>query len=186
MNIWTLILTGISLAMDASAVSLAKGMALPKPKLKQYAFVLAFTFGFFQALMPVIGYVAGSQFANRISSIDHWIAFLLLCWIGLNMIKEGKEKKSEESLDSIPWKTILTLGIATSIDALAIGVTFAFLKVQILRASLIIGIVTFAFSFVCVMIGKKLGIFFQNYAEYFGGGLLVVLGIKILFEHLFL
>lgn len=186
MNIGTLILTGISLAMDASAVSLAKGMALPKEKLKQYAFVLALTFGFFQALMPVIGYIAGSQFANKISNVDHWIAFLLLAWIGWNMIKEGKEKKSTEILDFIPWKTILTLGVATSIDALAIGVTFAFLKVNILTAATIIGVITFLFSFICVLIGKRLGVFFQNYAEYFGGTLLILLGIKILFEHLFI
>ncbi len=186
MDTITLILTGIGLAMDASAVSIAKGMSLDKKVLKKYAFILAFTFAFFQAAMPTIGYFAGKSFADAIQSIDHWIAFVLLGLIGANMIKESfEEKKEEESTSSIPFKTLLLLGIATSIDALAIGVSFAFLRVDILQAASIIGITTFVLSYICVLIGKKLGTLFQDYAERFGGTILILLGIKILIEHLF-
>lgn len=187
MDLITLILTAISLAMDASAVSLAKGMALPQKKLFRYAFILAFAFGFFQALMPTIGYFLGASFIQYISSIDHWIAFVLLAWIGINMIKEGKEEKEESyKIDLIPFKTILSLAIATSIDALAAGVSFALLNVSIFQAALIIGIITFILSFICVLLGKKLGSLFQKYAQYLGGTLLILLGCKVLIEHLFL
>lgn len=186
MDTFTLILTAVSLAMDASAVSLAKGMALPKEKLGKYAFLLALAFGFFQALMPCIGYLAGMQFVALISSVDHWIAFLLLGWIGFNMIKEGKEETpAEETVDSIPLKNILMLAIATSIDALAAGISFAFLNVSILYAALWIGSITFILSFLCVLLGKKLGSLFQKYAEFLGGITLILLGCKILIEHLF-
>lgn len=186
MDIFTLILTAISLAMDASAVSLAKGMALPRSCLLRYALLLGLFFGFFQALMPCIGYFAGSQFAFYISSIDHWIAFILLGIIGINMIKEGKEHQDTcEILNSIPLRTILLLSIATSIDALAIGVSFAFLQVPILWASSWIGGITFLLSFFCVLLGKRIGSIFQKYAEYLGGCLLILLGCKILIEHLF-
>lgn len=186
MDTFTLILTAFSLAMDASAVSLAKGMALPRKVLLKYAFYLGLTFGFFQALMPCIGYFAGIQFVNLISSIDHWIAFLLLGWIGFNMIKEGKEEQqAQEVIDSIPFKTIFLLAIATSIDALAAGISFAFLKVSIGYAALLIGTITFLLSFFCVLLGKKLGSLFQKYAEYLGGITLILLGCKILIEHLF-
>ena len=186
MDTFTLLLTAVSLAMDASAVSLAKGMALPKKSLVKYAFILAFAFGLFQSIMPCIGYFAGSQFAVFISNIDHWIAFVLLGIIGINMIKEGREQEEEcEILHSIPLKTVLLLGIATSIDALAIGVSFAFLQVPILWAAAWIGIITFVLSFCCVLLGKKLGSIFQKYAEYLGGCMLIFLGFKILIEHLF-
>ena len=186
MDTFTLILTAVSLAMDASAVSLAKGMALPRKSLLKYGFILAFAFGSFQGIMPCIGYLAGSQFTIFISNIDHWIAFILLGIIGINMIKEGKEHKEEcEILHSIPLKTVLLLAVATSIDALAIGVSFAFLQVPILLASFWIGIITFILSFACVLIGKKVGSIFQKYAEYLGGFMLIFLGFKILIEHLF-
>lgn len=186
MDFITILFIGIGLAMDASAVSLAKGMSLDEDQVKKYAFILALTFGFFQALMPAIGYFTGSHFAEYIQSIDHWIAFILLSLIGINMIHEGKEEKEDEAkIHSIPFKNILLLAIATSIDALAVGVSFAFLKVNLFLAITTIGITTFILSFVCVLFGKKLGSLFEKYAEYLGGIILILLGIKILIEHLF-
>ena len=186
MDFITILFIGIGLAMYASAVSLAKGMSLDKDQVKKCAFILALAFGFFQALMPAIGYYAGSHFAEYIQSIDHWIAFILLSLIGINMIREGKEEKENEvQIHSIPFKDILLLAIATSIDALAVGVSFAFLKVNLFLAITTIGITTFILSFVCVLFGKKLGCLFEKYAEYLGGIILILLGIKILIEHLF-
>lgn len=183
MDFITILFIGVGLAMDACAVSLAKGMSLDKDKVKKYALILALAFGFFQALMPAIGYFAGSHFADYIQSIDHWIAFILLSLIGINMIKEGKE--DEVKIHSISFKDILLLAIATSIDALAVGVSFAFLKVNLWIATTTIGITTFVLSFICVLFGKTLGNLFEKYAEYMGGSILILLGIKILIEHLF-
>lgn len=181
MDFITILFIGIGLAMDASAVSLAKGMGLDKDQVKKYAFILALAFGLFQALMPAIGYFTGSHFAEYIQSIDHWIAFILLSLIGINMIREGKEKKEDEvKIHSIPFQDILLLAIATSIDALAVGVSFAFLKVNLFLAITTIGITTFILSFICVLFGKKLGSLFEKYAEYLGGIILILLGIKIL------
>lgn len=186
MDFFTILFIGIGLSMDACAVSLAKGMSLDKTKIKKYAFILAFAFGFFQWLMPTIGYFAGSHFADYIQSIDHWIAFILLSLIGINMIREGKEEKEDNSkIHSISFKDILLLAIATSIDALAVGVSFAFLKVNLALATVTIGITTFVLSFICVLFGKKLGSLFEKYAEYLGGIILILLGLKILIEHLF-
>lgn len=186
MDLLTLVLTGVGLAMDASAVSIAKGMSLSKDKILEYAVKLGLAFGFFQGLMPMIGYFAGSAFAGYIQNIDHWVAFVLLGLIGFNMIKESREEKEdEEKITGIDFKTIVVLAIATSIDALAIGVSFAFLNVNIILASSIIAITTFILSFICVMIGRSLGSMFQKYAEIFGGTILILLGIKILVEHLF-
>lgn len=192
MDFITILFIGVGLAMDACAVSLAKGMSLDKDQVKKYALILALAFGFFQALMPAIGYFAGSHFADYIQSIDHWIAFILLSLIGINMIKEGKEEKEEKEekedevkLHSISFKDILLLAIATSIDALAVGVSFAFLKVNLFEAVITIGITTFVLSFICVLFGKTLGNLFEKYAEYMGGSILILLGIKILIEHLF-
>ncbi len=186
MDFFSIFLIGVGLAMDAAAVSLAKGMSLKKEQLVEYAFKLAFFFGIFQAGMPLIGYFAGTQFASYIQQVDHWIAFVLLVLIGVNMIKESNEEKEEEvCILSISYKSILLLAIATSIDALAIGVSFAFLNVNIYYAILIIGITTFLISLFCVFIGKKVGSVFQKYAERFGGSILIFLGLKILIEHLF-
>lgn len=186
MDFVTILFIGIGLSMDACAVSLAKGMSLKENKIKKYALILAFAFGFFQALMPAIGYFAGSHFAEYIQSIDHWIAFILLSFIGINMIREGKEEKQEDTkIHNISVKDIFLLAIATSIDALAIGVSFAFLKVNLLSAIITIGITTFILSFISVLFGKKLGSLFEKYAEYLGGTILILLGFKILIEHLF-
>lgn len=186
MDFFTILFIGVGLSMDACAVSLAKGMSLDKSKIKKYAFILAFAFGFFQWLMPTIGYFAGSRFADSIQSIDHWIAFILLSLIGINMIREGKEEKEDTTkIHSIAFKDILLLAIATSIDALAVGVSFAFLKVNLFEATITIGITTFVLSFICVLCGRKLGSLLEKYAEYLGGSILIILGIKILIEHLF-
>lgn len=187
MDLISIILIGVGLSMDASAVCIAKGMSLQKDKLFEYAFKLAFAFGFFQALMPSIGYFAGSRFAGYIQQIDHWVAFILLGIIGINMIKESFEvaDSDDKTISEISFKAILILAIATSIDALAIGVSFAFLNVNIFQAAGIIGCTTFILSFVCVMIGKSLGTLCQKYAEVLGGVILIGLGIKILIEHLF-
>ena len=186
MDFFTILFIGIGLSMDACAVSLAKGMSLDKSKIKKYAFILAFAFGFFQWLMPTIGYFAGSHFANYIQSVDHWIAFLLFRLIGINMLHEGKEEKEGTTkIHSIAFKDVLLLAIATSIDALAVGVSFAFLKVNLVMATVTIGITTFVLSFICVLCGKKLGSLFEKYAEFLGGTILIILGIKILIEHLF-
>lgn len=186
MDLLSLIFTGIGLAMDASAVSIAKGMSLPNEKNKNYALKLGLAFGIFQGLMPLIGYLAGSTFSGHIQSVDHWVAFILLALIGLNMIKESREEKENEEVSDLSLKVILLLAIATSIDALAVGVSFAFLKVNIVLACSIIAIVTFILSFICVMVGKRLGSLFQKYAEIFGGIILMMIGAKILIEHLFL
>lgn len=186
MDLLSLIFTGIGLAMDASAVSIAKGMSLPNGKNKNYALKLGLAFGIFQGLMPLIGYLAGSTFSGYIQSVDHWVAFILLALIGLNMIKESREEKENEEVSDLSLKVILLLAIATSIDALAVGVSFAFLKVNIVLACSIIAIVTFILSFICVMVGKRLGSLFQKYAEIFGGIILMMIGAKILIEHLFL
>ena len=186
MDLLSLIFTGIGLAMDASAVSIAKGMSLPNEKNKNYALKLGLAFGIFQGLMPLIGYLAGSTFSGYIQSVDHWVAFILLALIGLNMIKESREEKENEEVSDLSLKVILLLTIATSIDALAVGVSFAFLKVNIMLACSIIAVVTFILSFICVMVGKRLGSLFQKYAEIFGGIILMMIGAKILIEHLFL
>ena len=186
MDLLSIILLGFGLSMDACAESLAKGMSLDKKDLLKYAFILAFAFGFFQALMPAIGYFAGIRFTEYIQAFDHWIAFILLSFIGINMIREGKEEKEDnEKSTSLAFKDVLILAIATSIDALAVGVSFAFLKVNLLEAVLSIGCTTFILSFFCVLFGKKLGSLFEKYAEFLGGGILILLGLKILIEHLF-
>lgn len=185
MNLMLIVFTGIGLAMDASAVSIAKGMCLKKAETVKYAFLFALVFGFFQAFMPFVGYLCGASFAASIKSIDHWVAFILLSWIGGSMIKSSLEPKQDACDITITFKSIVLLGIATSIDALAIGVGFAFLDVNIFYASAVIGIITFGLSLFCVFMGKKLGSIFQKYAEIFGGTILIALGIKILIEHLF-
>lgn len=183
MGIVELLLIGIGLAMDAFAVSVCKGLSLKKLSIKK-ALIVGIYFGLFQGGMPVIGYFLGSTFESLITQIDHWIAFILLLFIGGNMIKESLSKECEDSNDKVDFRTMLPLAIATSIDALAIGITFAFLKVNILVAVLIIGIITFVLSFIGVIVGKKVGCKYKNKAEFIGGIILILMGIKILLEHL--
>ena len=169
--------------MDAFAVSVCKGLAMPKCTFKKAA-IVGLWFGGFQALMPAIGYILGAQFQEAIASIDHWIAFVLLALIGGNMIHEALDNDEEEADASLDVKTMFLLAVATSIDALAIGITFAFLKVNIIPAVCFIGIVTFIISFAGVKIGNVFGARYKNKAEIVGGVILILLGLKILLEHL--
>ena len=185
MSIIEIVLIGVGLAMDAFAVSICKGLAMRKMNYRQ-AIIIAGFFGVFQALMPALGYLLGTTFANKIAIIDHWIAFILLALIGLNMIKESRETDECETCqdESLDLKELLMMGIATSIDALAVGITFAFLKVEILQATLIIGITTFVLSLIGVVIGNMFGSRFKSKAELTGGCILILIGLKILLEHL--
>lgn len=182
MGVLELILIAVGLAMDAFAVSVCKGLSMSKMEWKK-AVVIGLYFGGFQALMPLIGYILGVGFEDKIKSIDHWIAFILLVFIGMNMIKEAFEIK-EESNDKIDFKTMIILAIATSIDALAVGVTFAFLNVNIMLAISLIGIITFIISMIGVKIGNVFGDKYETKAELAGGFILIFLGAKILLEHL--
>ena len=177
-----LLLIAVGLSMDAFAVSVCKGLSVKKVGVK-HAALAGLYFGGFQFLMPVIGYLLGFRFESVIESIDHWVAFVLLAFIGGNMIKESFGK-AEELNDDFGVKTMLLMAIATSIDALAVGVTFAFLEVQILPAAGLIGVTTFLLSFAGIYIGNVFGARYKSKAELAGGIILVVIGLKILFEHL--
>lgn len=183
MGFFELTLVGVGLAMDAFAVSVCKGLSMKKINWKS-AIIIALYFGAFQALMPVIGYLLGAAFSNAVENIDHWIAFILLSAIGINMIKESTDDELDKRNDRVDFKTMIVLAIATSIDALAIGVTFSFLKTNIILAITIIGTVTFILSLAGVVIGNKFGDKLQNKAELLGGIVLIGIGIKILLEHL--
>ena len=209
MQIWEIFLTGLSLSADACAVAMCKGVEMRRFVLK-YAVVIALCFGLFQALMPLIGWAVASQFAEYITEADHWIAFALLALLGAKMFKEGIESekelrearaltkdasplpypvritllpKKEERLD-IGVKTLIVMSVATSIDALAVGVSFAFLAVNIRLAIALIGATTFCISLLGVLIGTKAGGKFRGKAELAGGVLLFLIGLKILLEHL--
>ena len=183
MDLIELFLIAVGLSMDAFAVSVCKGLAMPKCTFKKAA-IVGLWFGGFLALMPAIGYILGAQFQEAIASIDHWIAFVLLALIGGNMIHEALDNDEEEADASLDVKTMFLLAVATSIDALAIGITFAFLKVNIIPAVCFIGIVTFIISFAGVKIGNVFGARYKNKAEIVGGIILILLGLKILLEHL--
>lgn len=183
MGIIEILLTSVGLAMDAFAVAICKGLSMKKFNIKN-GLIVGLYFGLFQGLMPLIGYFLGSFFEELIVSIDHWVAFVLLGFIGLNMIKEALSNECECSNDKVDFKSMLPLAIATSIDALAIGITMAFLKVNIIIAVLSIGIITFILSFMGVWIGNKFGTKYEKKAQIFGGIVLILIGIKILLEHL--
>ena len=183
MGIIELILLSVGLAMDAFAVSISKGLSVRELKPK-HGLIAGAYFGGFQALMPLIGWLLGRQFEELIKSVDHWIAFGLLVLIGANMIRESFGGEDEQNA-SFSFKAMLPLAIATSIDALAVGVTFAFLEVNIVLAITLIGVITFAISAAGVKIGNVFGTRFKSKAEFAGGVILILLGIKILVEHLF-
>ena len=184
MDITSIFFLAVGLAMDAFSVSITRGMLL-KCNFK-YAFTIALFFGGFQALMPVLGWLAGEQLAVIVSQWAPWIAFLLLLLIGGKMIYEGIFKDEDEKLCQIfSIKDILILSVATSIDAFAVGVTFAFLNTNILLPVIIIGLVTFGLSFLGVYIGKKVGHLFEGKIEILGGIILIGIGFKILLDHLF-
>lgn len=182
MGLWELFVIAVGLSMDAFAVSICKGLSVKKVT-KKHLLIAGLYFGGFQALMPLIGYWLGSRFQSLITNIDHWIAFVLLGIIGLNMIRESRGK-AEELDSSFSFKSMFPLAIATSIDALAVGITFAFLQVRIVPAVAFIGIVTFVLSVAGVKIGNVFGAKYKSTAELVGGIVLIVMGVKILLEHL--
>ncbi len=185
MGIIELFLIAVGLSMDAFAVSVCKGLSMKKCTWGKASLVGAY-FGIFQAGMPLAGYFLGVQFRDVIRSIDHWIAFVLLGLIGGNMLREalGTEECCQESDEALDVRTMLGLAVATSIDALAVGVTFAFLKVNIVPAVCFIGIITFTLSVAGVKIGNIFGAKYQAKAEVVGGIILIFMGLKILLEHL--
>lgn len=195
MDFLSILMIGVGLSMDAFAVALAKGMNI-KEGIWKKAIKIGIFFGVFQAVMPLIGWWAGTYFEAYIKSFDHWIAFILLSIIGGKMIYESiKERRSDNSSDDeaaitlendedLSNKNLTILAIATSIDALAVGVSFAFLNVNIVSAVIIIGITTLILCVIAVILGKQLGKVFQNYAEIIGGIILIGIGLKILIEHL--
>ncbi len=182
MTTWELLLIAVGLSMDAFAVSICKGLSSGRASLRHCA-AAGLYFGGFQALMPFLGYALGRQFQSLITSFDHWIAFVLLCFIGANMIRESRSEGNQETADFSP-RAMLPLAVATSIDALAVGVTFAFLQVDIALALPLIGCVTFLFSFAGVKLGHVLGHRCKAKAELLGGLVLILIGLKILLEHL--
>lgn len=182
MGIIELIIIGIGLAMDAFTVSLGKGLSLRRVSPK-HALIAGVWFGGFQALMPIIGYWLGHSFSAAVSDIDHWIAFLLLLVIGVNMIREAWADDAEQDDDLRPRK-MFVLAVATSIDALAVGVSMAFLGVNIWMAATIIGVITLLLSFTGVYLGSCVGSRLGPRAGFAGGVILIIIGIKIVVEHL--
>ncbi len=181
MGLVELFILAVGLSMDAFAVSICKGLSLCRIQPKHMCIAGAW-FGGFQALMPLIGYLLGSVFSDIITKYDHWVAFILLAIIGANMIKESLEKDAESCDASMTMKSMFVLAVATSIDALAVGVTFAFLDVAIVPAVTFIGVVTFICSAIGVKIGSIFGTKYKSKAELLGGIVLVVIGLKILLE----
>ena len=183
MKLISLLIIAVGLSMDAFAVSICKGLSICKVRPKN-VLSAALWFGGFQALMPVLGYYLGVSFADFVSSVDHWIAFVLLAIIGGKMLKESFEKDESCEVDpDFSFKTMLAMAVATSIDALAVGVSFAFLKVNIWTAVLLIGVITGAFSAAGIYIGNLFGSKYKSKAEFAGGFILVAMGLKILLEH---
>ena len=189
-----LFIIAVGLAMDATAVSISKGLALPRLRAAQATWI-GLWFGFFQAAMPVLGFFVGTRFSEQIKAVDHWVAFVLLFIVGMNMIRESlhapdativqeEGEEAEITSEDLGARTMLLLAIATSIDALAVGISFALLKVNILTAACIIGVVTFLLSFIGVYLGHTVGTRFKKSATLLGGAILIGIGIKILLEHL--
>jgi putative Mn2+ efflux pump MntP len=186
MDLITIVFIALGLAMDAFAVSIASGVTLKKVRLR-YAFRVAFFFGGFQALMPLLGWLAGSSFSSYIAAFDHWVAFGLLTFIGGKMIYESTVlKEAEKKTDPRNLTILFILAIATSIDALVVGLSFSFLNVTIIEPVIIIGVITFLLSFAGVYIGARTGSFFENKIEIIGGVILIGIGLKVLIEYLLL
>ena len=184
MGIGELIVLSVGLGMDAFAVSICKGLSMKKMNWKK-ALIIGLYFGGFQAIMPVLGYSLSKGFENFVTSIDHWIAFILLSIIGGKMVKDAfSPENSENCNEDVGFKTMIVLAIATSIDALAVGITFAFLNVNLILAIALIGSITFFLSVIGTKVGNVFGDRYENKAELLGGVILIFLGIKILLEHL--
>ena len=186
MTLLEIFLIGIGLSMDAFAVAICKGLAMPNKVDKKGALLIALYFGVFQAVMPTLGWLLGSQFAQYVTRLAPWIAFILLAWIGGNMIRESlsKEEREEEETGSVSHKELLVLAVATSIDALAVGVTFSMLElaVSIAVAVILIGCTTFVISLAGVYVGNVFGAKHKSKAEFVGGAILILIGVKILLE----
>ncbi len=183
MGFTALFILAVGLSMDAFAVSICKGLSI-RGLMPRHAMIVGLWFGAFQALMPLIGWLLGAAFADMIAAVDHWIAFILLSLIGGGMIREALSKDEEDCDPSLAPMTMLLLAVATSIDALAVGVTFAFLRVDILPAITLIGVCTFIISAIGVKVGNVFGTRYKSKAELFGGVVLALIGLKILLEHL--
>lgn len=187
MTLLEIFLIGIGLSMDAFAVAICKGLAMPNKVDKKGALLIALYFGVFQAVMPALGWLLGSQFARYVTRLAPWIAFVLLAWIGGNMIRESlsKEEREKEETGSVSHKELLVLAVATSIDALAVGVTFSMLElaVSIAVAVILIGCTTFVISLAGVYVGNVFGAKYKSKAEFVGGAILILIGVKILLEH---
>ena len=185
MSLTELFILAVGVSMDAFAVAVCKGLSIRHLSWR-HAVLVGLYFGGFQAAMPLIGYLLGSHFKDAIASFDHWIAFLLLAAIGFSMIREACSKEEDELDSSLGFKTMSILALATSIDALAVGVTLSFLSVEIVPAVSFIGIITFLFSAAGVKDGHVFGTRYKSKAEFCGGVILILIGLKILIEHLFL
>ena len=186
MTLLEIFLIGIGLSMDAFAVAICKGLAMPNKVDKKGALLIALYFGVFQAVMPALGWLLGSQFARYVTQMAPWIAFVLLAWIGGSLIRESlsKEEREEEETGSVSHKELLVLAVATSIDALAVGVTFSMLElaVSIGAAVALIGCTTFVISLAGVYVGNVFGAKYKSKAEFVGGAILILIGVKILLE----
>ncbi len=184
MGLWELFVIAVGLSMDAFAVSICKGLSVQRASLR-HALCAGLWFGGAQALMPLLGWLLGSRFQAAIERYDHWIAFVLLCALGVNMLREARGGGEEECVDSsFSWRSMLPMALATSIDALAVGVTFAFLRVDILPAVLFIGAITFLLSALGVRLGGVFGRRYRTASQILGGTILILMGVKILLEHL--
>ena len=184
-SVFEIILISIGLAMDAFGVSIGKGLSMPVGENGRKV-TLAFLFGLFQFLMPIIGWLIGRQFIDVISEWDHWIIFGLLGYLGIAMIREGLSDETDEDDDKQvlgAWEMMM-LSVATSLDAMAVGLTFAFMPINVWEASTMIGVITFGISLIGVYLGKFMGQFVEKYADVLGGGVLILIGTKILLQHL--
>ena len=183
MGLWELFVIALGLSMDAFAVSICKGLSVRRCAAR-HMLICGLYFGVFQAAMPLIGYILGAQFESLVTAIAPYIAFALLAFIGANMIKEARSEEEESIEDDFSMKAMIPLAVATSIDALAVGVSFAFLQVDIVPAVLFIGVTTFVCCAIGVKVGSLFGSRYKQRAEFFGGVVLILMGLKILLEHL--
>lgn len=183
MSLFELFILAVGLSMDAFAISICKGFSINRLNLKK-ASTVGLYFGFFQGFMPVIGYFLGVNFQHQIEAYDHWIAFILLGLIGLNMIRESRNNEGSCEEEALDFKNMVVLSLATSIDALAVGISFAFLKINIGQAAGFIGVITFILSMIGVLIGHLFGVKYKSKAEITGGVILILMGFDILLSHL--
>ncbi|NMC55642.1 MAG: manganese efflux pump [Eubacteriaceae bacterium] len=188
MNFTTLLVTAVGLSMDASAVSISNGIAYRRTFLTK-VILMAFYFGLFQAVMPFIGYYAGNIFSDMIKAVDHWVVLIILSILGIKMIMEAVKSKNSNEIkiqkcSFLTNKFLLIQALATSIDAFALGISLALIKVDILRAVIVIGITTFILCFFSFFVGRKFGSLFKSKAEIFGGLILIIIGLKIFMEHI--